>query len=328
MRILYIYRHSKMGFSIGKVFKPIEEEMRKYVEVDVIYMPVANYSLRGILKNVKAVQNAVKVKQYDIVHITGTEHYLIPFLRGQRIVVTVHDLGFWVNHPKTIYSVLKYMLWIKTLKGAWRVTFISDKTYKECSEFVTFVDGQPRVVYNPVGAEFHYSPKPLNMECPRILHIGTKSNKNLNNSILALKGMRCHLRIIGQITEAQRAMMDIYGIEYSQTSNLTDEQIKREYEDCDIVNFPSFYEGFGMPIIEGQATGRPVLTSNMSPMNDIAGDGAVFVNPADISSIHMGYDMIKQKPAYYIEKGLENVKRYSLSNIVQQYLELYKESKL
>ena len=47
MRILFIYRNPAMGFSIGKVFKPIEEEMKKYAEVDSIELPVANYSLKG-----------------------------------------------------------------------------------------------------------------------------------------------------------------------------------------------------------------------------------------------------------------------------------------
>ena len=92
MRILYIYRHPHLGYSIGKVFRSIEEEMKKYAEVDAIYLPEPNYSLKGLWKNIRYAQKYCKRKKYDIIHITGTEHYLIPFLK-QCVVVTIHDLG-------------------------------------------------------------------------------------------------------------------------------------------------------------------------------------------------------------------------------------------
>lgn len=109
MRILYIYRHPDMGFSIGKVFKPIEEEMKKYAEVDSLYLPVPNYSPKGLWRNIKAARNAVKRKQYDIVHITGTENYLILFLKRVRVVVTVHDIGFFTNHWPSLRALFKFL---------------------------------------------------------------------------------------------------------------------------------------------------------------------------------------------------------------------------
>ena len=53
MKILYIYRHPDLGFSIGKVFKPIAEEMKNYADVDSIYLPIPNYSLKGLWKNIR-----------------------------------------------------------------------------------------------------------------------------------------------------------------------------------------------------------------------------------------------------------------------------------
>ena len=70
-----------MGYSIGKVFKPIEEDIRKYAEVDALYLPASNYSPKGLWRNIKAVRTAIKNKKYDVVHITGTENYLIVFLQ-------------------------------------------------------------------------------------------------------------------------------------------------------------------------------------------------------------------------------------------------------
>ena len=94
MRILYIYRHPDMGFSIGKVFKPIEEEMKKYAEVDSVYMPCSNYKPMSLWKNIRAARKTVSQKRYDIIHITGAEHYMIHFLPKDKPVVMVHDLGF------------------------------------------------------------------------------------------------------------------------------------------------------------------------------------------------------------------------------------------
>ena len=63
MKILYIYRHPDMGFSIGKVFRPIENEMKKHAEVDSIYLPVSNYSFKGMWKNIRYAQRYCKKKK-------------------------------------------------------------------------------------------------------------------------------------------------------------------------------------------------------------------------------------------------------------------------
>ena len=78
-----------------------------------------------------------------------------------------------------------------------------------------------------------------------------------------------------------------------------------------------------MPIIEGQAIGRVVVTSNISPMKEIAGDGAVLVDPEDTNSMREGYIEAINNSQKYIQQGLENVKRFDVSKIVKHYLELY-----
>ena len=326
MKILYIYRNPSLGFSIAKVFRPIEEETRKYAEVDSFYLPVAGAKPWHLWKNIKAACHAVNSKQYDIIHITGGEYYLVPFLKGKfKIVVTVHDLGFFTNFPVSLRTLMLYWLWIKVLKKADKVTCISEKTMLELNRYVTLAPTQLCVIHNPIGNDFVFQRKDINILSPKILHIGTQPNKNLNNTIIALKDFPCRLRVIGKLSNEQKILMNIYHIDFSSASNLSDEEIVREYEQCDIVNFPSFYEGFGMPIIEGQAVGRVIVTSNLSPMNDIAGEGAVFINPVDCSSILKGYQDAVKNWNLLIERGLENVTRFRLETIVQKYLSLYRD---
>lgn len=326
MRVLYIYRHPDMGYAIRRVFKPIEEEMKKYAEVDSVYLPMPNYSLRGLWKNICAARKAARKKHYDIVHITGVEHYLIPFLHGQKVVETVHDLGSLSVKGNQIRSFIKNRLFISSLKGADYITFISQKTCDECNHKVCLDKDKQIVIGNPVDTKFKYVYKRFNQEQPVILHIGTKNNKNLHNTILALKGINCHLRIIGKLSEQDKKELAQNKIVYSNDCDLSDEEIRLEYINCDIVNFPSLYEGFGMPIIEGQAVGRLLVTSNISPMNQVAGDGAMFVNPENVDSIRDAYLCLfadSRLRETQIEKGMKNVKCYNVENIALQYYNLY-----
>lgn len=326
MRILYIYRNRTLGFSIAKVFKPIENEMRKYAEINSLYLPTAGAKPWHLWKNIRATRRAVTEKTYDIVHITGSEYYLTPFLKGRfKVVVTVHDLGFFTNFSLTPRTFILYLLWIKTLKFADHVTCISEKTMYEVLRVAKLAPSMVSTIHNPVDNIFRYSEHKFDVSYPIVLHIGTKHNKNLNNTIVALKNFPHKLRIIGRLTTEQQTLLDTYHTDYSNVYNLTDEEIVHEYEQCDIVNFPSLYEGFGMPIIEGQAIGRVIVTSDLSPMREIAGDAAILVDPHDCTSILQGYKRAVQEHSSYVKKGLENVKRFCLENIVREYFSTYKK---
>lgn len=325
MRVLFVYRNPKMGFSIGKVFKPIENEMRKYADVESIFLPCANYKPISLARNIRAARAAVKSKSYDVVHITGTEHYLLPFLKKYNTILTVHDLGFYTNKRKSLRTLGKNFLWIRSLKCAKRLTFISEKSRNEAIDLIHINKDAVCVIPNALDSTFKYSPKQINTSYPTILHIGSKPNKNLKNSVLALKDIPHHFRFIGKMNDEQKLLMQSHNINYSNAYNLTDEALIEEYRQCDIVNFPSLYEGFGMPILEAQAIGRPVVTSNIAPMNDIAGDGAILVVPTDINSITDGYKRVFDTWQTVVEHGLKNVQRFDIEHITRQYYELYQE---
>ena len=184
------------------------------------------------------------------------------------------------------------------------------------------------VIPNPVDPGFVYAPKVFNAQHPRILQIGTVERKNLLRTIEALKDLRCHLRIIGNLNKRALQLLNEFHIEYSNASNLTHAEIIEEYRKADIVNFPSTFEGFGMPVIEGQATGRVVVTSNISPMKEVAGEGAYLVDPYSVESIREAYTAILGSPSLrdnLLRKGQENVKKYRAENIACQYLRVYAE---
>ncbi len=325
MKVLFLYRNQNMGYSVGKVFRPIEKAMQRNCTVTHYYIPNKGYHPLTLLKNIQAVVAFLKAHSFDLIHVTGTEHYLIPFLKKYgKVVVTVHDLNYMQNtflwNPKTL---MRYWIFVRPLKGADMITCISEKTLAEVIHW-TGREKDILSIWNPVGDEFNPVPRENpQLDHPVILHVGTKRNKNLALSIEALKGLPCHLRIIGKLTAEQHQLLDEAHQEYSNAYDLTDEQIREEYIHCDIVNFPSIYEGFGMPIIEGQAIGRPVVTSNLAPMNEVGRNSVVYVDPYEVTSLRNGYERALASYDNWVKKGNNNVKDFRLETITQQYYRVY-----
>ena len=91
--------------------------------------------------------------------------------------------------------------------------------------------------------------------------------------------------------------------------------------------FASLYEGFGLPILEGQAVGRPVITSNLYSMPEVAGVGASFVDPYKIDEIATAVERIISDSDYrknLIERGRDNVEKYSRHSVAVQYADIYR----
>lgn len=110
------------------------------------------------------------------------------------------------------------------------------------------------------------------------------------------------------------------------TDFLTREEIAALYKKTVALTFPSFYEGFGLPVLEAQSLGIPVLTSNISALPEVAGEGALYVNPYNIKEIAQGMEKIafdENLRKELIQKGFENIKRFSWEKSAKQILDLF-----
>ncbi len=173
------------------------------------------------------------------------------------------------------------------------VTAISSATKNEILKYVHCDPDKIVVVPVAISEPFKRKDKPFNKLTPRILQIGTAPNKNIERLIEALKGMECVLIIVGNgiISEYEDKIQES-GIHCSYLSGLSNEEMRNQYQLADIVVLPSTYEGFGMPILEAQAVGRPVLTANISSMPEVAGDAACLVDPYQVQEIRKGIKKI------------------------------------
>ncbi len=326
MKITYIFRTQSKQRSIERVFEPVINAMiDEGNDVQIEYAKSGGNLFMTLWENIWYFR---KISKHCLCHITGDVQYVACLMRPSNTLLTIHDLVPLHNKNVPWYSKwLCYWLWYYIpLRRLKRVTCISEATRQDLLSFFPWVADRITVIPNPIDSSFKFTPMPFNLECPRILHIGTKPNKNLLRVIEALAGYRCHLRIIGKLNEEYVEALNTYHIDYSNEYGISDEQVIKEYQDCDIVSFPSLFEGFGMPIIEGQAIGRVVVTSNIEPMLSVAGDGAIIVNPYDVTSIRNGFfgnslDSFQS----IVEKGLENASFYSGKRITNEYIKQYKE---
>ena len=326
--ITYFFRNKKAGYSMHRVFIPVVHAMwNEYgcSNVCKLEAPSHRASIASILRNL--LWSYRHRNMYGINHVTGDAHYLILGLTGCKTVLTIHDMVTLRIPGNKIKRWILRKLWFEMpLKKADVITCISEKTRQELLKEFDISSEKIIVVHNPVDSTYRFHTKKFNTNNPRILHIGTGWNKNLERVIQALHGIPCVLVIIGKLTEDNLNLLHKLQINYENKVGISDEQMLQEYIDCDIVSFPSIFEGFGMPIIEGQAIGRPVVTSRLEPMMEIAGDGASFVDPYNVGSIRQGFlELINNK--FYrediVDKGLKNVEQYGVKKITEQYCEVY-----
>lgn len=321
MRVVLIYRKRHEGaHSIEELFRTIASELGKQVEVVEYEMGARSSLLRDVLQ--------LRKLNADIYHVTGDVNYLVPFLPMKKTVLTVHDIGHYlfglVGAKRWLY---KWLWLVIPMRLAGVVTTISMETRQNIVNHLSIADDRIELIENCHSAIFKYVAKPFSANCPVILQVGTQPYKNVPRLVEALKGVQCRLVLIGRLDDATRQKLIEYEVVYENYVGITHEEIYRQYVACDIVTFVSIGEGFGVPIIEAQASGRPLITADVSPMREVAGQGACLVDPLDVSQIREGICKIINDAVYreqLMERGLLNVVRYSPAAISGQYLDLYK----
>lgn len=324
MEVVFFHRAISCGYSITRSFAPLIEELKKSCSVREYRVPYAGANPVNLLRNILFVRR--HRTKTGINHVTGDIHYCILGLIGVKSILTIHDDYAIIKAPNWLNRIYKWLFWIYLpVKLADKTLCITEATCKKVSRYVR----SPKMyvfTHHALAKEYTYSPHVFNKQCPRILQIGTFYQKNLESTFRALQGMKCHVRVIREMTPEQHQLAHELALDYSNACGLSDAEIVEEYKAADIVTFPSLYEGFGMPIAEAQAIGRAVITSDIQPMNWVAGENAALLqNPKDIKEYRQLIEKIMVEDDYrncIICEGLKNVHRFSSGAVAINYMAL------
>lgn len=324
--ITFIFRRRTSGFSIENLFEALFDKMKSAgVNCERVELPYVSSSILSVLRNAWFV---LLRRKRGILHITGDAHYAALLCLTTKTVITVHDC-VTLQRGTGLKRFVLWLLWFRLpLRMASKITVVSDQTKSELLRNVSIPEKKISVIPNFLRAELQFSTRPFNYRRPRILHVGTNRNKNLPRVISALRELPCTLVIVGRLDSTLLRDLQENNLEYEHYVGIDHDTMTRLYGESDIVSFPSTYEGFGMPILEGQAVGRPVLTSDLEPMRSVAGaGGALLVNPHSEADIRTGFLTLFTDSALrerLIAAGRKNCERYTLDSVAARYLAVYK----
>lgn len=311
-------------FSIEELFEAIQQRLAPHLAFQNHIMP---YESTGI-KNRWLNGLFAKEHKGEINHITGDIHYLALFLPRRNTILTIHDCGE-LDKMKGIKKFILWLFWFYLpVRRLQYITVISEATRTHLLRYVKTDPNKIVVIPNCLIGKYSISERPFNTEKPVILLVGITPNKNIERITAALQNIPCTLMVIGKLNEVQVGFLSRYQIEFRYKSGLTRQEVISEFAACDMLVFPSLLEGFGLPIIEAQASGKPVVTSNIDPMLSTAGGGACFVDPYSINDIRRGVLKVirdENYRRYIIDRGIENSKRFDPDQVAKQYIEVYKE---
>ncbi len=289
----------------------------------------------------------------DLVHYPYFDLFYptLPLFKKYPTVVTIHDvtpLVFPKNYPKGMRGLINFNLQKLSIKNVRAVITDSFSSKKDIERYLNVPSSKISPIYLAIDDDFKKIPQNQLLEVKEKYNLpeqfalyvgGVNWNKNIVNIYKACKKANIKLVMIGSAfnnnQDLNHSEMQSYR-EFLEISKNDTSVLKIGYVDkkelIEIMNLAqvlvsaSFYEGFGLPILEAQACGIPVITSNISSMPEIAGDGAVLVDPYSVEKIVLGINQAIQNKKSLINRGFKNLNKFSWQKTADETIKVYKES--
>lgn len=227
--------------------------------------------------------------------------------KGVQNVTTVHDLTYHFYRHGAAKAV---HLWEeeRALRHSEAVICISENTKRDLLRFYPWVkEEQIHVVYNGVGEEFF----PISSVEKKgyLLFIG--------NSLVPYKRY-----------DVAQEVARLTGLPLVTATNVTREELNRMYNEALCLLYPSDYEGFGLPILEAQKAGCPVIAQNSSSIPEVIGpDGLMVAHDTPSRMAEEMADIVRQLQSRstqdIVAAGIENAKRFSWDTNYEQVKKVY-----
>lgn len=316
-----------MGYQVEMKRKPFMEKIKNSTVKRILYILWINFVF----------PISTMFKNADIIIFTNT---LTPFYKipNKKYYPVLHDLWAYKS-PETVTFIqaLYTRIVIASIKNTYeKIITVSETIKQEIVDFFNCSEENVNVVYN----YFSFGEKPvLDYSKEEQLKILSKYNIKSKKYILSVATLNKRKNIPMLIDAYSQLDSDIklvlVGKASSESFNcnnqniiftgyLSDEELKVLYKHAFLYVFPSVYEGFGIPIIDAQAFGVPVICSDIPVFREVAEQGALYCN-TDAKSIANTLDKLLSSTLEYknlIKEGKDNISRFSIEQLKKQLIEL------
>jgi len=254
-----------------------------------------------------------------------------------RKIVTIHDLIF-KTHPEYFPIVDRSFYHIKckhSLHTADKIIAISENTKQDIIEYYKIDPAKIEVIYQSCHKQYYKSDPEENADLPKSfpteynLSVGSlEPRKNIVSVIKAYthikKENRIPLFLIGNGKKHKKFLQDHINKNNLQKdihilSNIPTNLLPAIYQNASMLIYPSFYEGFGLPVVEALLSSTPVITSRNSSLTEAGGPNSIYIDPSSTESISHAIETIQDDSAL-AQKMSEEGKKYALDNFDPEIL--------
>ncbi|MEI8060878.1 MAG: glycosyltransferase family 1 protein [Candidatus Berkelbacteria bacterium] len=279
-------------------------------------------------------------KKPDVLFVPS---HMLPTISGKISVITIHDLA-WRYFPE-VYSKNEIKTQDFSIRRAItkkaRIIVYSKSTESDLKKF--YPRSAKLIKFVPMGFNFEQSEAKLSIELQNkigekyILFVGRlESKKNIINLIKAYTMLRSEREVKEKLVLVgspgfgyEEIRKEISGSKFAEdiieTGFVSDADRNALYGGATLFAFPSLFEGFGFPILEAFAAEIPVVTSRFSSMPEVAGSGAILVNPKKPFEIAAAMSQILNKPELsrkLVRAGQKELLKYSWDNCARTTLKV------
>lgn len=282
----------------------------------------------------------LKYGNYDVFHQTYYETYYFKAIKGKKMVTTFHDMNyskFKEFYTKTLTNDVnaRELLQKKSLERADKIIAVSHNTKKDLVNLWNVNPDKIDVIHH--GVEKNRIPN-LDSERvvpePYILYVGERYGfKNFARFIQAFALVSFNHRELKLIctgrafTEEEKKQIESLHIQDKLVQISANEStMARLYRDAEMFVYPSFSEGFGMPILEAMVYDCPVVVSDASCLPEVAGEAGLYFDPYQIDDMTQKMELLLSSCSLrteFVKKGRIQLEKFSWEKSAHEHLEVY-----
>jgi glycosyltransferase involved in cell wall biosynthesis len=274
--------------------------------------------------------------------------YVQPPFGRTKTVVTIHDLAHEhfpeYFHPLEALRLKKLVRW--TARRAAHIVTVSEFSAADIARKYDVPRGRITVAYEAASRSFRprekyscqeYLSRKYGIGFPFILYVGRiQARKNLRRLVeayasLRKQGVAAKLVLVGKKDwQCEQLVAKIEELKLQSSvifpGYVPIEDLPLFYNAAELFVFPSLFEGFGLPVVESMASGVPTITSLGSSLEEVAGDGAMLIDPQDTVSIAAAIGQVladRELQSQLIARGLRRSAQFRQENLAQRVLQVY-----